>query len=225
MNGGDLSIKDLTFLDKGPFTFLVRRGECVGLSGRSGIGKTQLLRAVTDLIPHQGTISLGGRTCSSYPAPVWRSMVTMVAADSSWWYDRVGEHFDVVAGATFIDTFFPLMGVEREMLGWQVRRLSTGERQRLALLRALQINPAVLLLDEPSSGLDGYHTDLLERCIAGLRQEKNISVIWVSHDPEQLKRVAMRELRMEANGLVELRHEHDLMGGPFPQTTNPGFFA
>lgn len=204
MNGGDLSIKNLTFLGKGPFSFLVKRGECVGLSGKSGIGKTLLLRAVTDLIPHQGTISLDGRTCSSYPAPVWRSMVTMVAADSSWWYDRVGEHFDVVAGDTFIDTYFPRMGLEKEMMGWQVRRLSTGERQRLALLRTLQKKPAVLLLDEPSSGLDRYHTDLLERCVAGWRQEKNISIIWVSHDPEQLKRVATRELRMEADGLAEL---------------------
>lgn len=207
MNGGDLSIKNLSFLDKGPFTLMVKRGECVGLSGRSGIGKTQLLRAVTDLIPHEGTILLGGRACSSYPAPVWRSMVSMVVADSSWWYDRVGEHFTDAAGDTFIDTYFPQMGVEREVLGWQVSRLSTGERQRLALLRALQNKPAVLLLDEPSSGLDRYHTDLMERCIAELRVKNNMSVIWVSHDPEQLKRVAVRELRMESAGLVELGHE------------------
>ncbi|MFW2369138.1 MAG: ABC transporter ATP-binding protein [Desulforhopalus sp.] len=207
MNSGDLYIKDLKFLDKGPFSFSVRRGECVGLSGRSGIGKTQLLRAVTDLIPHEGILSLGGKLCSSYPAPVWRSLVTMVFADSSWWYDRVGDHFAEVAGDTFVETYFPKLGLERDMLQWQVRRLSTGERQRLALLRTLQRNPAVLLLDEPSSGLDGYHTDMLEVCIKGLRLEKNMSVIWVSHDPEQLKRVTMREMRMEENGLVELGHD------------------
>lgn len=203
MNGGTLSIENLTFLGKGPFTFSVKQGECVGLSGRSGIGKTQLLRAVTDLIPHQGSICLDGRDCSSFPAPVWRSMVTMVVADSSWWYDRVGEHFADAPGGTFIDTYFPKMGLTREMLGWQASRLSTGERQRLALLRALQNNPAVLLLDEPSSGLDGYHTDMLERCITELRLESKMSVIWVSHDPEQLKRVAGRELRMEEDGLVD----------------------
>lgn len=206
MNSGDLSIKDLKFLDKGPFTFSVKRGECVGISGRSGIGKTQLLRAVTDLIPHEGTISLGGKACSSFQAPEWRSLVTMVFADSSWWYDLVGDHFADDAGDTFIETYFPLLGLEREMLQWQVRRLSTGERQRLALLRTLQINPAVLLLDEPSSGLDDYHTDLLEECIAGLRLEKNMSVIWVSHDPKQLKRVAVREIKMVENGLVDLDH-------------------
>ena len=204
MNDESLSIRNVTFLGKGPFTFSLANGECVGLSGRSGIGKTQLFKAITDLIPHQGEISLGGKLSASYPAPVWRSMVTMVVADSSWWYDRVGDHFHLAENISFVDTCFPMLGFSKEVLDWRVNRLSTGERQRLALLRALQNRPVVLLLDEPSSGLDGYHTELVERCIADLRRQRGVSVVWVSHDPEQLKRVSERELCMEDNRLVEM---------------------
>lgn len=204
MSDEKLSVRSVAFLGKGPFTFSLAEGECVGLSGRSGIGKTQLFRAITDLIPYQGEILLGGRPSSSYPAPVWRSQVTMVPADSSWWYDRVGDHFHTAESTSFIDTCFPLLGFVRDVLDWRVHRLSTGERQRLALLRSLQNRPAVLLLDEPSSGLDGYHTALVERCVEGLRRQNGVSVVWVSHDPEQLKRVAERELCMEDNRLVEI---------------------
>ncbi|MGW8194992.1 MAG: ABC transporter ATP-binding protein [Desulforhopalus sp.] len=204
MNGAYLSIRNVTFLGKGPFTFSLAKGECLGLSGRSGIGKTQLFRAITDLIPYQGEISLDGKSSDSYPAPVWRSLVAMVVADSSWWYDRVGDHFTSFTDNPFIDTCFPRLGFAREVMEWRVSRLSTGERQRLALLRALQNCPGVLLLDEPTSALDGYHTEQVERCIADLRIKRGVSVVWVSHDPEQLQRVAVREMCMEERCLVEI---------------------
>jgi ABC-type multidrug transport system ATPase subunit len=198
-----LIVDKVTFLDKGPYTFAVDKGECLGLSGRSGIGKTQLFRAITDLIPSGGEILLEGVPCSAFAPTEWRSKVTMVPADSFWWYDRTGDHFSATAQLSFVREGCTFLGLEPEILDWQVSRLSTGERQRLALLRALQNKPAVLLLDEPSSGLDAYHTGLMEAFIDRYRRLNKPAIIWVSHDPEQLNRVAVRALRMERNGLYE----------------------
>jgi ABC-type iron transport system FetAB ATPase subunit len=201
MSGMHLRVKNITFLDKGPYTFSVEKGECVGLTGRSGIGKTQLFRAITDLIPAGGEILLDDLPNSSFSPTKWRSKVTMVPADSCWWYDRVGEHFPVTNQTACLIENCTLLGLDSAVLDWQVSRLSTGERQRLALLRALHNRPTVLLLDEPSSGLDAHHTGLMEAFIEHYRLTNEPAIIWISHDPEQLQRVASREFRMEQNGL------------------------
>lgn len=196
-------VENLTFLDKGPYSLAVEKGECVGLTGRSGIGKTQLFRAITDLIPAGGEIFLEGIACSACSPTQWRSKVTMVPADSYWWHDKVGDHFVESEQISLLRESCTLLGLDAAILDWQVSRLSTGERQRLALLRALQMRPAVLLLDEPSSGLDVYHTNLMEVFIEQYRRLNKPAIVWVSHDQGQLKRVAARVLRMEQNGLYE----------------------
>jgi len=91
-----LRVDDLRFLTNGPYSFAMKNGECVGLSGKSGIGKTQLLRAITDLIPHTGEVMLDGVSSTSFSAPLWRSTVTMIPAESLWWYDVVGDHLPLV---------------------------------------------------------------------------------------------------------------------------------
>lgn len=202
-----LQVVDITFLDKGPYSFTVDKGECVGLSGRSGIGKTQLFRAITDLIPAVGEVLLNGRACRSFSPTEWRRQVTMVPADSQWWYDRAGDHFPHSDQTPALRENCTLLGLDPEVLDWQVSRLSTGERQRLALLRALHNRPSVLLLDEPSSGLDGYHTNLMETFIGHYLQQDKPAIVWVSHDPEQLQRVASRELCMEQKRLYQTKRQ------------------
>jgi ABC-type multidrug transport system ATPase subunit len=204
MSDMHLCVRNVTFLDKGPYTFSVEKGECVGLTGRSGIGKTQLFRAITDLIPAGGEILLDDIPSSSFSPTEWRSKVSMVPADSCWWYDRVGDHFPVSDQTTFLVENCTLLGLAPEVLDWQVNRLSTGERQRLALLRALHNRPTVLLLDEPSSGLDAHHTGLLESFIEQYRKLNKAAIVWISHDLEQLRRVASREFRLEQNGLYQI---------------------
>jgi ABC-type multidrug transport system ATPase subunit len=204
MSDMHLCVRNVTFLDKGPYTFSVEKGECVGLTGRSGIGKTQLFRAITDLIPAGGEILLDDIPSSSFSPTKWRSKVSMVPADSCWWYDRVGDHFPVSDQTTFLVENCTLLGLAPEVLDWQVNRLSTGERQRLALLRALHNRPTVLLLDEPSSGLDAHHTGLLESFIEQYRKLNKAAIVWISHDLEQLRRVASREFRLEQNGLYQI---------------------
>jgi ABC-type iron transport system FetAB ATPase subunit len=199
-----LEVRELRFLDKGPYSFAVAAGECLGISGRSGIGKSQLFRAITDLIPSAGQILLDGQESASFPAPTWRRLVTMVPAESFWWYDTVGPHFTGMNSGDGLAGDLAALGLEPDALGWEITRLSTGERQRLALLRSLQQRPKVLLLDEPSSALDAHHTQLLESFIGEFRRSTGAAVVWVSHDPEQLRRVGERILRMESDRLEEI---------------------
>src|SRR6202051_1057123 len=98
-------------LHLGPIDFALRPGECVSLAGKSGAGKSVLLRMLADLDPHQGDALLDGAACSGMPAPKWRRMVTYVAAESGWWDERVGTHFS--PGADF-PTLPPAVGISAE---------------------------------------------------------------------------------------------------------------
>lgn len=176
----------------------VQGGECVGLSGPSGMGKSLLLRAIADLDPHQGQIWLDGQEQATVPATEWRTRVALLAAESAWWADTVAEHFtDIDAGA------LQQLGFSRDCMNWSVERLSSGEKQRLALLRLLIMRPAVLLLDEATANLDPESVKKVEAMIADYRQQHGASVIWVSHDREQITRMADRHYRLDKDGLSE----------------------
>jgi phosphate-transporting ATPase len=121
-----------------------------------------------------------------------------VPAESGWWADTVGEHFkDLARAAPLLKT----LHLTDEVAGWPVKRCSTGERARLALVRALAIDPAVLLLDEPTSALDEATTLAAEELV-GSRIRQGMSVMWVTHDAAQARRVASRGLKI-LEGQVE----------------------
>ncbi len=179
-------------------------GEIVGLSGPSGSGKSRLLRAVADLDPHGGEVFLDGQPQDSIPGHIWRQRVMMVPADSQWWFDHVGAHFpdgagEFVAGA---------LGFSAGVMDWPVSRLSSGERQRLAILRALSRQPRVLLLDEPSANLDDDMTQQLEHWLLAQIRRRELGVIWVAHDHHQLDRVSDRQAFIRGDTL-ELAHDCD----------------
>jgi ABC-type iron transport system FetAB ATPase subunit len=196
-----LAVDSLAFLENGPYSFSVGEGECLGLSGQSGIGKSQLLKSIVDLIPHSGEVYLDGVACAAIPAPQWRRQVALVPAESYWWYDRVEQHFPHPQHPFLSGGWLEQLGFPLEVTTWQVSRLSTGERQRLALLRALVNEPRVLLLDEPTSGLDPFYTARFEEILLAYQQQKRSAFIWVTHDREQLLRVAGKAYLVEKNGL------------------------
>jgi ABC-type iron transport system FetAB ATPase subunit len=186
-------------LHLGPIDFALAAGECLSVAGKSGVGKTVLLRMVADLDPHDGDATLDGEACSAMPAPRWRRMVTYVAAESGWWDDTVAAHF---AAETDFAELLPSVGIPAEAHTWPVARLSTGERQRLALLRALQPVNRVLLLDEPTSGLDAESGRRVEALLRA-RLAQGTAILLVTHDPEQALRLASRHLEVRDGTLVE----------------------
>ncbi len=196
-----LTIENLTFRDRGPYSLEIDGGECLGLQGASGAGKTLLLRAIVDLDPHTGNLRLDDMQCADVPAPVWRKNVAMLPAESCWWLDVVGDHFHNFGAVS--TTWLTDLGFSRDVAGWQVSRLSTGEKQRLAILRMLENKPRALLLDEPTASLDRENSDGVERLLIEYGRINNAPLLWVSHDPEQLDRVAGRCLFMQADGRLE----------------------
>lgn len=170
--------------------------ECVALQGPSGVGKTLLLRSIADLDPNEGTVKLDGTLREAMPAPVWRKRVTYLATEPGWWSDTVQEHF---SGWNDALPLVARLGLPPTCGPWSVQRLSTGEKQRLGLARALMLRSRVLLLDEPTSALDAASTAIVESLIAE-RTSKGTSVIWSTHDGAQARRVGSRVLVMSADG-------------------------
>lgn len=186
-----LELQALSSEQIGPLALTLHRGELVTVSGPSGAGKSLLLRAICDLDAHHGQVLLAGRERNTYLPSQWRSKVAYLPADPAWWEDSVGPHL----GAT-PDSLLIALGFTPEVRDWTVERLSSGERQRLALARLLGNQPQVLLLDEPTANLDLANAERIEALVKSYLQEHQAAALWVSHDAEQLQRLQARTLRI-----------------------------
>ena len=165
-------------------------GACATLAGPSGSGKSRLLRALADLDPSRGAVHLDGTPREHFRGPQWRQQVVYLPADSSWWAEYVGDHLAAVEAETLAT-----LGFEPDVAQWRIERLSTGERSRLALARAVALGPRVLLLDEPTANLDEATTNAVERVVEGRRGD-GLSAVWVTHDPEQAKRLRAQRFEL-----------------------------
>jgi len=192
-----LAITDLRTPHLGPLSLTVATGECVAVMGPSGSGKSLMLRAIADIDPNTGDVSLGEDDRDRMPADRWRRLVAMVPAESGWWTDRVADHFDPA------HDFGPMLDAidMADALDWPVSRLSSGERHRLAIARALGARPRAILLDEPTAMLDEAATARVEGLIADACQ-RGAPVIIVTHDRAQAERLGARRFRMEQGRLV-----------------------
>lgn len=182
----------------GPVSLSVNTAECITIMGDSGSGKTMLLRMIADIDPHNGSLILDDTDRAELAAPIWRKRVALLPSKPGWWEDSVGDHFN-----SFDTVQFEMLGFTAEVLKWSISRISTGELQRLALLRLMENKPDVILLDEPTSSLDPNNKRQVEQLISDYIKKTNAAVIWVTHDLEQAKRVSTKRYKMDSGKLQE----------------------
>ncbi len=192
-----LNVENLSRPGLPTISFSLARGTCLAVMGPSGSGKTLLLRALADLDPSSGEVELHDENRNQVPAPSWRRRVSYAAAEPGWWAETVAEHFTnwgktkQLTGALLLPSD---IGVA------SVARLSTGERQRLAVLRSLEKSPEVLLLDEPTGPLDKAAADAMELLLRQ-RMQEGVGILLSTHDLSQASRMADRILRFTKIGV------------------------
>jgi putative ABC transport system ATP-binding protein len=175
--------------------------------GPSGSGKSTLLRLLNRLAdPDAGSIAYRDRPLQDYNPLALRREVSLVPQLPSLLEGTVESNLtyaaDLAGKALDTERCLGLAGLDDGFAKRDVSKLSVGEQQRAMLARALSQEPDVLLLDEPTSALDHDARDAIEATLARLQRELDISLILVSHDPEQARRLAGRALRLKAGRVV-----------------------
>ncbi|HML42266.1 ABC transporter ATP-binding protein [Hyphomicrobium zavarzinii] len=179
-----------------PLSFAVADGECLAIEGPSGSGKTRILRAIADLDPVEGQLFLDGTERREMPATEWRRLARYAAAEPGWWADTPRGTLPAAAAVQpRIVRLLAAVGLDEDVLDRPVSLLSTGERQRIALVRALVDEPRVLLLDEPTGALDIGSTALVEELIR-FQLLAGRSVLIASHDTALIGRLAHARLQL-----------------------------
>ncbi len=193
-----LRLEDLKIPDVEPVNLTITPGECIGLSGESGSGKTRLLRAIADMDEHGGQVYEEDIAQGLVKAHEWRRRVMLLPAESQWWFDSVDQHFS--ARAEHIEA----LGFEQDVMGWNISRCSSGEKQRLSILRMMANCPRVLLLDEPTANLDASNVARVEDMIRNYLSKHHAIAIWVGHDAAQLQRVSQRQYHLGEGRLMKV---------------------
>jgi putative ABC transport system ATP-binding protein len=169
--------------------------------GPSGAGKSTLLRLLNRLAdPDRGHIYYRGQPLDSYEPLALRREVSLgpqlpallegtVESNLRYAAELAGEPLDR-------DETLSRAGLDPSFAERDVAKLSVGEQQRAMLARALAQRPAVLLLDEPTSALDHAARDKIEAALGELRREADLSIVLVTHDPEQARRLGDQVLRL-----------------------------
>ena len=170
-------------------SFTAGPGEREWVKGPSGSGKSRLLRALAELDPHEGAVSWQGRSQQAVPPHLWRRQLVYVPAESAWWAETPRQAWPTPVDEAVIKA----LGCELVWLDEPVSCRSSGQLQRLALARALSLEPPVLLLDEPTSHLDEASRDRVE-AVLEQRRQKGCLLIWISHERQFEQRMAVTQV-------------------------------
>ncbi|TAL71591.1 MAG: ATP-binding cassette domain-containing protein [Rhodanobacter sp.] len=191
-------------------TLTVHGRERWAIVGPSGSGKTVLLRTLAGLAPRQaGTLQLDGQDFDTARPPAWRARAMYLAQRPALPEGTVAAalaapfRWRIHRGKTFrredAERALADIGIGADFLAQDTDRLSGGEAQLVAVLRALLLGPTLLLLDEPTASLDPARTAHVETLIAHwLAQQPARACLWTSHDAAQLARVSDHRLTLEA---------------------------
>jgi ABC-type iron transport system FetAB ATPase subunit len=190
----------------GPLDIDLEAGACVALVGPSGSGKTTLLRSWARLIePMEGELRLDGALPEHYGWPRFRRALHYLSQrpalgdgtlrdtlERPFTFESSPSDFDLEAALALLED----LGLGGMDLDRRPSTFSEGEQQRVALVRALLLEPLCLLLDEPTSALDEESVSQVEALLAARREGTGMAVIWITHDRQQVARVSSRVLEL-----------------------------
>lgn len=200
----------------------IERGEIVALVGPSGAGKSTLLRLLNFLeAPTEGSLEYRGRLFdgrNTMPLALRREVTTVFqrplllsrsVRDNVAYplllrgrngHERVAQALDRVG----------LLPLARQA----ARTLSGGEAQRVALARAIVMEPTALLLDEPTANLDPYNVGVIEEIVQGLNAERGTTLVLVTHNVFQARRLASRVVFLLNGNVVEVAEKEQFFAAP-----------
>lgn len=201
-------------------------GEILALVGPSGAGKSTLLRLLNFLeYPDRGELLYQGQASSpALPLALRRQVTTVfqrpallsapVETNIAYGLRLRGDQ----DGRASVEEAMRRMGL-LDLRKAPARTLSGGEMQRVALARAMVIQPEVLLLDEPTANLDPYNIGLIEEVVRELNQTRRMTVVLVTHNIFQARRLAQRVALMLSGQLVETAGAHEFFENPVDPRT------
>ncbi len=211
-------------------SFSLNPGECIGLVGESGSGKSTLVRMIARLIdPTEGQIRfqnkdiglIAARKFQNWPERKGIQMVfqdpteslnpTFTArrciADPLKCLEKMRERSKIQER---VEELAELVGLPRELLDRYPHQLSGGQKARVGIARALAVNPALLLLDEPTTALDVSVQAVILQLLDRLRQKLHISYLFITHDLNVVRLLSHRILVMQQGQIVERGSADDI---------------
>ena len=201
------ALRDVTYRRGGRVIFSALTVELkegmTALVGPSGAGKSTLLRLLNRLAdPDGGSIHYRGRDIRDYDVLALRREVALVPQLPALLAGSVAENVSYGPGlcgrGCDLDRALALAGLDGTFAERAAQQLSVGEQQRVMLARALALEPAVLLLDEPTAALDERSRDAVERTLLDLHARVSAALIIVTHDEAQARRLGERVVVLDA---------------------------
>lgn len=187
-------------------SFKIERGELFVIQGESGSGKTTLLRLINRLEEAtSGDILIYGKPIKNIPPLKLRREVVMVFQEPRLFQGTVLYNLTVAPKYHGIGVDVKRLLKEVGLEGYEDRdaaSLSGGEKQRLALARALALKPKAILMDEPTSALDEASREGIEEVIIKLKEVRGATIVLVTHDPNQAKRLGERGIVLDKGRVV-----------------------
>jgi ABC-type phosphate transport system ATPase subunit len=187
----------------------VNKGDILALVGPSGSGKSTLLRCINRLIePNEGNIYFNDQNIKEISPQKLRRNIVLVHQESVM---LPGSVFDNVSyGPSLIGEVdkshlikcIEDAGLSEDFLTKNAEKLSGGEKKRVAIARALALKPSVLLLDEPTSGVDPKKIKTVENNIISFSKKRKLTVLWVTHNIDQAIRISNCVANLK-NGIVK----------------------
>lgn len=189
----------------------IEQGDFISIVGPSGSGKSTLLKLCSHLIsPACGNLIFKKKNFTAYSPTELRKSIAYCFQTPYLFGDTVMENINfpfsirnLKPDPQRINDLFSRFHMAADYLYKDVRNLSGGKKQRIALIRSLIFIPEILLLDEITSALDGENAKIVENVILSLNNE-DITVLWITHNPEQSRKYANKVLSVESGEIKSL---------------------